>query len=197
MVNSNGKSEIILKAALNAYSKKGYHDTRMENIAKIAGVGKGTLYEYFSNKEELFREALEYATRIYFEDISKAVEEGASVEEKILGILKVECNTKKKYDNFAFTFLRESANVEMDFKKFIYRIREIKIDLYSRIIKNAVVEGVYCEDLDVDLAATILMGALNQVQFKNFYHGLNDFSIDDTRNTLKILDHGFKKKQFS
>ncbi len=196
-MNKNGKSEMILEAALNAFSKKGYHDTRMENIAKDAGVGKGTLYEYFSNKEELFKESLEYAINIYLEKINMAVQEGKSVEEKIIGILKVECGTKKKYDNFAFTFMRESANIEMDFKKSIYRIREIKIQLYSKIISNAVDEGIYRDDLDVDLAASILLGALNQVQFKNFYHGLNDFSIDDTKNTLKILNHGFKKKQFS
>jgi len=196
-VNKNGKSEMILEAALNAFSKKGYHDTRMENIAKDAGVGKGTLYEYFSNKEELFKESLEYAINIYLEKINMAVQEGKSVEEKIIGILKVECGTKKKYDNFAFTFMRESANIEMDFKKSIYRIREIKIQLYSKIISNAVDEGIYRDDLDVDLAASILLGALNQVQFKNFYHGLNDFSIDDTKNTLKILNNGFKKKQFS
>ena len=196
-MNKNGKSEMILEAALNAFSKKGYYDTRMENIAKDAGVGKGTLYEYFSNKEELFKESLEYAINIYLEKINMAVQEGKSVEEKIIGILKVECGTKKKYDNFAFTFMRESANIEMDFKKSIYRIREIKIQLYSKIISNAVDEGIYRDDLDVDLAASILLGALNQVQFKNFYHGLNDFSIDDTKNTLKILNHGFKKKQFS
>lgn len=196
-MNKNVKRETILKAALNAFSKNGYHDTRMENIAKIAGVGKGTLYEYFSNKEELFKESLEHAINIYFDRINNAVQEGKNVEEKILGILKVECGTKKKYDNFAFAFMRESASVQMDFKKFIYRIREIKIGLYSKIIKNAVDEGIYCGDLDVDLAASILLGSLNQVQFKNFYHGSNEFSIDDTRNTLKILDHGFKKKQFS
>lgn len=87
-------------------------------------------------------------------------------------------------------------NIEMDFKKFIYRIREIKIELYSKIIQDAVDEGFFCSDLDVDLAAAILLGALNQVQFKSFYHGINDFSIDDARKTLRILDDGFKKKQF-
>jgi len=195
-MNKNGKGEIILKAALDVFSSKGYHNTKMESIAKKAGVGKGTLYEYFSNKEELFKESLDYAINMYMEKINKAVEDGNSVEEKILCILKVERETKKKYDNFAFSFMRESANIEMNFKKFIYRIRGLKIDLYSKIINNAVGEGVYRDDLNVDLAAPILMGALNQVQFNNYYHGMNDFSIDDVKNALKILDHGFKKKQF-
>ncbi len=195
-MNKNGKSERIIKAALDSFSKNGYHDTRMEQIARNACVGKGTLYEYFSNKEELFKESLEYAISIYFDKINKAIEGKKNVDEKILGILKVELQTKKKYDNFAFDFMRESIKIEMDLKKFIYRIREIKIELYSKIIQNAVDEGVYSIDLDVDLAAAILLGALNQVQFKSCYHDSNDFPIDDIQKTLRILDDGFKKKQF-
>lgn len=196
MLSKKRKSEKIIIAALNSFSKNGYHDTRMEQIAKSACVGKGTLYEYFSNKEELFKESLEYAVNSYFDKINKAIEGEKSVEEKIIAILKVECQTKKKYDNFAFTFMRESTNIEMDFKKFIYRIREIKMGLYCKIIKKAVDEGIYSENLDIELAAAILLGSLNQVQFKNFYHCLNDFSIEDTRKTLNILGDGFKKKQF-
>jgi TetR/AcrR family fatty acid metabolism transcriptional regulator len=195
-LSRNGKSERIIKAALNSFSKNGYHDTRMEQIARNACVGKGTLYEYFSNKEELFKESLQYAINMYFDKINKAIEGKKNVDEKILGILKVELQTKKKYDNFAFDFMRESTNIEMDFKKFIYRIREIKIELYSKIIQNAIDEGAYCSDLDVDLAASILLGALNQVQFKSFYHGISDVSIEDIRKALIILNDGFKKKQF-
>ena len=195
-MNKNGKSERIIKAALDSFSKNGYHDTRMEQIARNACVGKGTLYEYFSNKEELFKESLEYAISIYFDKINKEIEGKKNVDEKILGILKVELQTKKKYDNFAFDFMRESIKIEMDLKKFIYRIREIKIELYSKIIQNAVDEGVYSIDLDVDLAAAILLGALNQVQFKSCYHDSNDFPIEAIHKTLRILDDGFKKKQF-
>lgn len=195
-MSRKGKSERIINAALNSFSKNGYHNTRMEQIAKNAGVGKGTLYEYFSNKEELYKESLEYAISIYFDKINKAIEGKKNVDEKILGILKVEVQTKKKYDNFAFDFMRESTNIEMDFKKFIYRLREIKIELYRKIIQNAVNEGVYYSGLDVDIAAAILLGALNQLQFKSCCHGSTDFSIDDIQKTLRILDDGFKKKQF-
>ena len=45
----------ILRAARDAFSEKGYHETRMEDIAKKVGVSKRTLYLYFENKEELFR----------------------------------------------------------------------------------------------------------------------------------------------
>ncbi len=45
----------IVEAAITVFAKKGYHQTKMTDIAKEVGVSKGTLYQYFKSKEELFR----------------------------------------------------------------------------------------------------------------------------------------------
>ena len=46
----------IIEAALEIFSEHGLAAARLEDIAKLAGVSKGTIYLYFPNKEELFRE---------------------------------------------------------------------------------------------------------------------------------------------
>ncbi|MDE2419087.1 MAG: TetR/AcrR family transcriptional regulator [Burkholderiales bacterium] len=45
----------LLAAALELFVEKGYAATRVEEVAKRAGVSKGTLFLYFSSKEELFK----------------------------------------------------------------------------------------------------------------------------------------------
>ncbi len=45
----------LLAAALDLFVERGYASTRLEDVAKRAGVSKGTLYLYFTNKEELFK----------------------------------------------------------------------------------------------------------------------------------------------
>jgi AcrR family transcriptional regulator len=45
----------ILDAALSMFAEKGYAGTRMDEIAKRAGVTKGTIYLYFENKEAVFK----------------------------------------------------------------------------------------------------------------------------------------------
>ena len=45
----------LLAAALELFVEKGYAATRAEEVAKRAGVSKGTLFLYFSSKEELFK----------------------------------------------------------------------------------------------------------------------------------------------
>lgn len=45
----------LLEAALDLFVERGYAATRLDDVARQAGVSKGTLYLYFTNKEELFK----------------------------------------------------------------------------------------------------------------------------------------------
>lgn len=49
------RPEEITRAALDAFAEKGYAATRVEEVAKRAGVSKGLLYLYFRTKEDLFK----------------------------------------------------------------------------------------------------------------------------------------------
>ena len=48
----------ILRTATDLFSEKGYHELTMEEIAEEIGVSKGTIYNYFSSKENLYLEIL-------------------------------------------------------------------------------------------------------------------------------------------
>ncbi len=76
----------IVKAAFETFTKKGYHSTTMDDIAKEIGVSKGALYQYYKNKKELlneivlsyhtmFREVLKHAFEK--QDPSQIAEEGS------------------------------------------------------------------------------------------------------------------------
>ncbi len=49
----------IVDAATRSFSLFGYKATTMDQVAKLANVGKGTIYTFFTNKEELFDEIVE------------------------------------------------------------------------------------------------------------------------------------------
>src|SRR6185312_14998593 len=51
----------ILDAALKVFAEKGFAAARMEDIAKRAGVTKGTIYLYFPSKEEVFKQLVREA----------------------------------------------------------------------------------------------------------------------------------------
>jgi AcrR family transcriptional regulator len=51
----DARPQELLAAALGQFVERGYAATRLEDVARRAGVSKGTLYLYFANKEELFK----------------------------------------------------------------------------------------------------------------------------------------------
>lgn len=51
---SQKKREVILRAAAVVFARKGYHRALVDEVARQAGVGKGTVYRYFEDKEDLF-----------------------------------------------------------------------------------------------------------------------------------------------
>ncbi|MEL6333450.1 MAG: helix-turn-helix domain-containing protein, partial [Cyanobacteria bacterium J06626_26] len=56
IVDKAAKRQEILEAAIAVFLEKGYHGAKMADIAVAAGMGKGTLYEYFPTKEALPKE---------------------------------------------------------------------------------------------------------------------------------------------
>jgi AcrR family transcriptional regulator len=63
----SSKRDIIIKAAVDLFRDKGYDTTSIDDIVARAGIGKGTFYQYFKGKEELFHECAGYV----FYDIAR------------------------------------------------------------------------------------------------------------------------------
>ncbi len=58
LAKAAGRREAILDAALNDFSARGFAATRLDDIARRAGVAKGTIYLHFKDKESLFQELI-------------------------------------------------------------------------------------------------------------------------------------------
>jgi TetR/AcrR family fatty acid metabolism transcriptional regulator len=54
IVDKERKRREILEAAMRVFARDGYHRAKMEAVAEAAGIGKGTVYEYFKSKTDLF-----------------------------------------------------------------------------------------------------------------------------------------------
>ncbi len=70
IVNKEEKKAKILEASLKIFSKNGFNNTKISDIAEEAGIGKGTIYEYFKSKDELFTASFYYFMEKFEEGIS-------------------------------------------------------------------------------------------------------------------------------
>jgi len=68
------KRERILRAATELFATRAFHRVLMDDVARGAGVGKGTLYRYFATKEDLFVAALSHAVDVTAERLRARLE---------------------------------------------------------------------------------------------------------------------------
>ena len=83
MATKEEKRIDILNAAIKVISEAGFEGAKIEDIAKEAGIGKGTVYEYFESKNTLFLEMIHYSVEQYQAGLSKALAEGNNMLAKI------------------------------------------------------------------------------------------------------------------
>jgi len=61
--------EEILKASIQLFKQRGYHNTSMANIAEACGLIKGSIYHHFKSKDEIGLESLRYIHNYFNENI--------------------------------------------------------------------------------------------------------------------------------
>ncbi|MCK5146124.1 TetR/AcrR family transcriptional regulator [bacterium] len=76
VVDKSEKKNHILKAAIRVFAESGLANTKMAHVAQAAGIGKGTIYEYFKSKDELFWMAFE----VFVEEM------GVLIERKLIDV---------------------------------------------------------------------------------------------------------------
>ena len=75
------RPEQIIKAALEVFGECGLANARLQDIAERAGVSKGTIYLYFPNKEELFREVVRQTAVAAIESGERTVTQGTPTDQ--------------------------------------------------------------------------------------------------------------------
>ena len=75
--------ELIVESAYACFCSQGLQKTTIVDIARAANVSRSTIYEYFSDKGEVFEACAEHASEQFYREMSKAMDRGASLEEKL------------------------------------------------------------------------------------------------------------------
>ena len=155
------KKQKILQAASQVFSSGGYHKAKITKIAEIAGVGAGTVYLYFKNKESILEELFVNAwSRIDEKLVAMASIKMMSPRQKMQEILNeivemvIQSPDMAKMILHEYIFWSEGPSGEVN--KIVDNVKR----LVSDIIREGIAKGDFSKKLNCEDATTFIIGGI-------------------------------------
>ncbi len=136
------KRKQIAKSTCTLFVQKGVVNISISEIAKVAGIGKGTVYEYFTNKEDIVFELMSCLQEDYDPKLKENLEKSNSSKEKVIYLFDLFLNDdeiiqiqKKIYKEFIAISLNNPSNEIINYQKIMKeKYTEILLDIFNDAI---------------------------------------------------------------
>jgi len=153
------KRERIIETAFELFSKKNYHEVMMEDVAKLTSVAKGTVYNYFSSKEELYfsimKQRMEKLTNSLTEKIANETNSIDSLRSFITHLYLF----MMKYQNFFLMYKKEFSKTDNEICIELRSLEKRLNELLSGIIRTGETKGLF-RQIDEDFAVNVILGSI-------------------------------------
>ena len=188
IVDKKKKAEAISDAALKVFREHGYHKARMKDIAQMAEMGKGTLYEYFKDKADILRFAFDQYFSVFSEGILKAMKEKTKPSEKILSLIDFALQHAAEWENHCAVYVDYFGAARTEERKrfslsSIYAEME---DILENLIKEAQSAGEIDVQFDPGALAKLLLSIYDGIILHKIFAGQR-IDMDLIRKTAKAL----------
>jgi len=155
------KRRVILDAAVRVFARKGFHASRVGDIAEEAGVAHGLLYHYFSSKDEVLETIFREHWTTLLERIHAVESSDEPPVEQLRGIVRALFHSWLHEPDVVRVVIREiarSAEVSQRVGELVRPIGAIR-----RIFERGMDGGDFRRDLDAETAAVIAYGAIDEL----------------------------------
>jgi TetR/AcrR family transcriptional regulator, fatty acid metabolism regulator protein len=155
------KRRQILEAAVRVFARKGFHTSRVGDIAAEAGVAHGLLYHYFDSKDELLETIFRENWTVLLERIGAVEETEEPVTEQLRAVAKILLRTWLHRPDVVRIVVREFGRSP----EVAQRLGELAkpIEAVERLIERGIELGELRSDLDSKLAATVFYGPIDEL----------------------------------
>jgi len=184
--------EAILAAAGRVFGRLGFHAAKMADIAAEAGVAAGTLYNYFSSKDEIFATMLEEGQQRMLD----AVEESAREPDPRLrlgAVVRTIFAFLEQDGPLVAVFLREGGLTELTRRRLFEsedRAHLRGLGLLRLTLEHAAEAGLLRRDIELDALAAALQGVLDSIIFDWVRRGSPPGLVDRSELALDLFLHG-------
>lgn len=155
--------EDILKAAASAFSERGYATATLDDVARIVGIQKPSLYHHIRSKEELLVRIQERLMQDLWTDTRSAVAESANAIDRVKAIIEVYMKMNAEHPEEVKVVVREFRALTGNNRECILQRRREYLAYVQSIVQDGIDTGEF-RPVSARLTALAILGILTSAQ---------------------------------
>ena len=184
------KRQLIIDAAIEVFSRNGFQNSTISQIARKADVAEGTIYQYFKNKEDLFFSIPIDKTKEFYNELELHLEGIHGAENKIRKFVWYYLYHLQENPEYARALMLE-MRVNRNFAKTktfeAYRPLTHKI---LEIIEEGQEEGVIRKDVNIYTIRHLILGMLEHIVTRWLLKGEKNDLLVQYNEAVELLVQG-------
>lgn len=192
IVDRQKKAEAIARAALKTFRKAGYHSTRMADIAQAAGIGKGTIYEYFKDKADVLRFVFEDYFNAFKDGAVRAMQDIESPGARLLAVVEFAFEHVAEWQDHCAVYVDYFGAARVGDRK-LFSLGDIYADmgaLLRDLIQQGQETGEVVADMDAQATSELLLSLFDGIVLHGILVGKNGGPEALRRPALLLLEQG-------
>lgn len=185
------KKDLIYEGALKAFSQHEISEARMDDIAELASVAKGTLYYYFKTKEELFLFVMEKGMDKLLEHIDQVIQSDLPRDNMLYNLLKVHLQffaEEKELCQLLVSKTWGSQSLHLQVQQITRKYFD-KMEAFYGLLQK---EGVIASTVDIPTLTSSLFGMIMFTALRQIELG-QEVNTREIRSSLRMLCNGVIK----
>ncbi len=149
------RREQIVLAAIKLFAQQGFHKTTLKELANEAGISQANIYEYVTNKEDIFFLIHEFIDGLAENDLDKSIKGIKDPIEKLRRMIRSEFNIMHQWADAILIIYRETHVLD---KPFLYKLLEKErqhVSKYESVLKECIKKGLI-RNINVRAAANLI-----------------------------------------
>lgn len=147
----------ILDAARDLVSEGGFAAAQVSEVARRAGIATGTIYRYFSSKEELCRQIFREVSAQEMDRLAVIAASDAPARTRLVEVLQTFAGRAVRGRRLAYALLAEPVDANLAEERAFFR--RTHAEIFARILEDGIASGELPET-NVKIAAACIAGAI-------------------------------------
>jgi AcrR family transcriptional regulator len=150
------KKDCILLQAARAFSRFGFKKASIDDIAREAGVGKGTVYLAADSKEDLFYQVLHREVRAWQSECARTIDPRVPADQLLGTLLTTAMQHVERHPLVLDLLLGETLRALPDWSERLEGLREVGRANVVEVLRIGVRQELFRADLEIDTVASLL-----------------------------------------